>query len=484
MTEQKPNIILFFSDQHRHDVMGCAGNQVIQTPNLDRMAEEGVRFSRTYCQSPLCRPARASLITGRYIHQHGVSSNASKNCDPEWPTFMKNLQDAGYTTAQVGKTHFHSSRLDNIVETDETKVEVDLREHTDFIRSFGLDYVLEEFDRYVHASPGVNHITHYTEYLKAKGLLEPYRKQVRSVWRATPHHWDGVTSVLPQEDDLTCYLADRSIDWLKSYKDNKPFFLMLSFVQPHVPLMADPVWAAYYENAEIPFGPRKPPDSPNEIWGKCLKALFKHSNSHLLTDDYLTNGARQYYGMVSLIDQRIGDIIKTVEALDLGDNTWFIYLADHGEMLGDHNLMAKTNFYKSSVLVPAIVCPPGRMEAKVVDSIIESIDITSTILDIAGAKPLKNSEAKSLLPLIEGDGSGREVAFSAVEGRVGKNDYYLVMAATERYRLTIERNTGVACELFDLLKDPDELNNLVNDPAYKDLCDEMKKKYIEPHLKV
>jgi len=479
MAGRKPNIIYFYSDQHSHDAMGCAGNSVIQTPNLDRMAGEGVRFSRAYTQCPVCQPARASVITGWYTHQHGILQNFVKDFDPKWPTMMKQLQASGYATAEIGKTHFYSPRQETLKDVS-TPEGFDLRGYNNFVRSFGFDYVMEEFDRYVHAYPNFNLITPYTEYLKAKGLLEPYQEQIRSVWRLTPTHWNGVTSVLPQEHDLTSFTADQAIDWLKGYDDERPFFLMVSFVAPHVPLMADPIWAEYYQNAEIARGPRQSPDKPNEIMEQYIDVLSEHSNSHLLTDEYVLNGARQYYGMISLIDQKIGEIIETVEDLGFGDNTWLFYSADHGEMLGDHNLMAKMNFYKSSVLIPAIIRPPAPAASKVVDGIVESIDFTGTILDVAGADPVEGSRARSLLPIINNEGKAREVAFSGIGFQ--RLNAYFVMAATERYRLTIERGTGTACELFDLKEDPDELCNLVSDPAYKGIREDMIKDYIRPHL--
>ena len=460
--------------------MGCAGNSAIQTPNLDELASRGVRFSRTYCQSPVCQPSRASVITGLYAHQHGIARNFANDLNPGWPTMMKQLQKVGYTTALVGKTHFYSPRRE-IMKRVGDEFEQDLRERSDFVRSFGFDFVLEEFDRYVHASRRLHFTTPYTEYLRGKGLLKPYQEQISSVWRLTPHHWDGLTSVLPQEDDLTSFLADQSIAWLRNRASDQPFFLMVSFVQPHVPLMDDPVWAEYYKYTDIPPGPRGFPESPNEAWGDYLvNRLARHSNSYLLTDEYVLNAARHYYGMVSLIDQRIGDIVRTIEDLGQSDNTWFLYSADHGEMLGDHNLMAKMNFYKSSVLVPAILTPPNPVNARVVDGPTELIDLTATILDIAGAPPLAGSRSHSLLPFLDGEDSAREVAFSAIED--GESGGYFVMAATERYRLTLERNSGTPCELFDLHDDPDELNNLVNDPAYESVRNDIIRTYVEPHL--
>ncbi|MBW2621631.1 MAG: sulfatase-like hydrolase/transferase [Deltaproteobacteria bacterium] len=481
MPKKKPNIIFLFSDQHRHDAMGCAGNGVIQTPNLDKMASGGVRFSRAYCQSPVCQPSRASLATGLYVPQHGVWSNFRADFNPEWPTMMRQLQKAGYTTAEVGKTHFYSPRPKDAKQTPDGP-EIDLRNYAEFVRSFGFDYVLEEFDRYMHAFPDIHMISPYSEYLRSKGLLAKYQEQVRSIWRMTPNHWDGVTSVLPQEDDLTSFIADQSIDWLKSYRDEAPFFLEVGFVAPHVPLMADPVWAEYYQDASIQSGPRQAPEPPNEIWGDYLEnSLFRHSHSYKLTDDYVLRGARQYYGMVSLIDQRIGDIVRVVDELGLSDNTWFLYSADHGEMLGDHNLMAKMNFYKASVNVPAIIKPPFPIEPKVVDGIVETIDLTGTVLDLAGAEPIEESQARSLVPHIHGRGETREAGFSAIRQSGGKNSWF-VMAATEKYRLTYERTTDTPCELFDLEEDPDELNNLVNDVSYSKIITAIIADHIKPHL--
>jgi len=481
MPDKKPNIIYLFSDQHRHDALGCAGNNIIQTPNLDEMASSGVRFSRTYCQSPVCQPSRASVATGLYVPQHGVWSNFRADFNPEWPTMMKELKKVGYTTSEVGKTHFYSPRPKDVKETPDGP-QIDLREYADFVKSFGFDYVLEEFDRYLHAFPDINMITPYSEYLKAKGILEKYQEQILSIWRLTPNHWDGVTSVLDQGDDLTSFIADRSIDWLKEYDSDNPFFLQVGFVAPHVPLMADPVWAEYYEDADIPLGPRQAPELPNEVWGDYLEnQLFKHSNSHKLTDEYVLQGARQYYGMISLIDQRIGDIVRTVEELGLSESTWILYSADHGEMLGDHNLMAKMNFYQSSVNVPAIIKPPHPVESRVVDGIVEAIDLTGTILDLAGADLTGGSLAMSLKPFLEGEGETRPVGFSAIQGGRGSASHF-VMAATERYRLTYERDSDTACELFDLQEDPDELNNLVNDASYESVISDILEEHVKPHL--
>ena len=192
----KPNIIFIFADQHRHDALGCAGNEVIQTPNLDRLAGEGVRFANTWCQSPICQPSRASMISSAYPNELGVMRNFGRDLDSNTPTFMQHLQSAGYRTANVGKTHYYSEGL---VEPD--KDDGDMRQFDAQVKAFGFDHNVEEFDRYVHAMDGVT--TPYTEYLKREGVFEPYSDLIKSIWRLTPQHWDGVTSPISKEQDLS-----------------------------------------------------------------------------------------------------------------------------------------------------------------------------------------------------------------------------------------------------------------------------------------
>lgn len=475
MSSKQPNIVYLFSDQHRHDAMGCAGNDVVQTPNLDRLASEGLRCTRTYCQSPVCMPSRASVITGLYPHQHGILQNFVIDADPNWPNMMKQLKKAGYFTSLFGKTHFYGMGG----KLPEKGGVLDLREQDQLIKDFGFDVAVEEFDRYVHCFPNI--LTHYTEFLKEKGVYEAYADQIKAINRLTPQHWDGVTSPLEQENDLTSYIGDQSIDWLNSYEGDNPFFMMTSFVAPHVPLMGDPVWAQVYQDKQIERGPRTAPEIPNETWGDYLALCQQHSNSHLLTDEYVLNGARQYYGMVSLIDQKIGEIIQVLEEKGLLENTWILYSADHGEMLGDHNLMAKMNYYKSSVQVPGLIRPPGGTEAKIENGLVESIDLTATILDIADAEPLERSAGESLLPCFEGKTRSKEAAFSEIKARKYPDRTYM-MAATDRYRYTLESESWTPCEFFDLQEDPDELNNLVDDSSAQKLMKEMDTELVKPCL--
>ncbi|MBW2367439.1 MAG: sulfatase-like hydrolase/transferase [Deltaproteobacteria bacterium] len=479
---ERPNIILLFSDQHRYDAMGCMGNPVIQTPNLDGLAARGVNLTNTHCAAPICQPSRASILTGLYPHQHGVTYNVRDELDPNFPTMPRQLQKTGYKTAIIGKTHYWNIRGKDSVGFSLLKWGIDVREKEDYIRHFGFDDVIEEFDLYVHAYKKAHIYTRYSDYLKERGSLEKYKKQIQSVWRKSATYWDGRTSVLSQEENLTSFTTREATNWIKQQDQGRPFFLNVGYVAPHVPLISDPIWADYYKDKEIPLGNQDFPEKPNEIWGKWLDREYKNSNTHMLTRDYLMNSARHYYGMVSLIDQGIGDIVKTLEEQGVADNTWILYSSDHGEMLGDHKLMGKTVFYKPSVQVPNIITPPKGMPAKTVDAPIEGVDIPATILDIAGAEKLPKSSGQSLLPIVKGEAPKKEVAFSEVGPTIDEKVRLFVSAATERYRLTYETTTQSPCELFDLQEDPGELTNRINDPAVRKIRDDMISDLILPHM--
>ena len=451
---RRPNILFIYADQHRADVMGAAGNQLIATPNLDRLAAEGLRCTQVWTESPICQSARASLLSATYPSRHGVLGNFAGDSSPEWDTFPKALQQAGYTTATIGKTHYSEWPVERMNDSGELDVSAGGPPTAEWIASFGFDHVVEEFDKYVHTGPFE---TPYTRFLADRGMLEPYQAAVRAHFRATPQHWEGFTSPLPQELDLTSFLAAEALTWIGQQGGEKPWFLQLSFVQPHVPLMGDPVWAEHYANVDIPRTAPAIPSSTHPDWSVHLAAMRTHSTSELLTDEFLLAGARQYYAMVSLIDQKVGELLASLEASGQLDDTMVIYASDHGEMLGDHGLMAKLCFYKSSVRVPLIVRPPGGMDPLVFDGPVQAFDIAATMLDAAGTR-LDDTPARSLLPVLAGADSHRDGAASMI--RLVPIFPTWVGVTNGAWRATFDNDSGDLVELFDLEADPDEAINL------------------------
>jgi len=462
------NILFIYSDQHRHDVLGAAGHPVVQTPVLDGLAGRGVRFTDVWCQSPICQPSRASMITGRYTHELGIYQN-TRAFDPTWPTVMKSLQAAGYETASIGKTHYHE--LPDREMVDAAGGVYDMRAYDSATQSFGWDHVVEEFDKYVHASRRLS--TPYTDHLAEHGLLDAYRDQIHGVYRLTASHWRGETSVLPQEHDLTSFIADQAIDWLERRREDQPFLLKLAFVQPHVPLIDDPTWAAAYADADIAVPELTPPERPHEIWGAHLANLDQHSQAQTMDEEWVRNGIRHYLGMISLIDQRIGDVLATLERLGQLDNTWVIYCADHGEMLGEHRLWAKMNFYRGSVQVPLVIVPPGGTAGRVESALVEMVDVTATLAAIGAADAPEGCRGFSLLDATSGPIDGRSALHSRIRSFSG------VRTATHRF--TLDMDSGVPCELFDLDRDPGERENRVMESSSSALVDDLRDLVLEHH---
>jgi len=446
------NILFIYSDQHRHNVLGAAGHPMVETPVLDGLAGRGVRFTEVWCQSPICQPSRASVITGQYTHELGLYGNTG-SFDPSWPTVMRSLQGAGYETASIGKTHYHGPPSRE--EVGQSDGLFDMRSFEPWMREFGWDHVLEEYDKYMHVFKRLS--TPYTEHLAEHGLLDAYRDQIRDVFRRTPTHWQGQTSVLPQEHDLTSFIADQAIDWLDQRDADRPFFLKLGFVQPHVPLIDDPDWAAFYADADIDVPNQTPPRAVNDAWAAHLASLDDHSQIETMSEEWVRNGIRHYLGMVSLVDQRIGDVVASLDRLGQLDDTWIVYSGDHGEMLGEHRLWAKMNFYRGSVQIPLIIVPPGGMAGRVDGALVEGVDVTATLAAIGGASGPEGGHGQSLLPATEGQLVGREVLFSRIRNYSA--------ARTDRYRFTLDTDSDTPCELFDLENDPDELENLVMQPS-------------------
>jgi arylsulfatase len=471
MTTTQPNILFLFPDQLRHDALGCAGNPIVSTPHLDRIAASGLRFSQAWCQSPICQPSRASLITGRYPTELGIVSNVgglpglektpgAPRIDPQWPTVMKTLKAAGYETASIGKTHYHD--LPDPGEVEAAGGNVDLRMYDELVSQFGWDYVVEEYDKYTHAVDGLT--TPYTEYLHKEGMLDAYAKQIRGIFRTTPTHWRAETSCLDKEHDLTTFLADHATRWLQSRRTDAPFFLKLAFVQPHVPLVGDPSWAKFYADTDIPVPPHSPISTDVDAWRAYLDTLNEHSQVQAMSNASIVAGTRQYYAMVSLIDEAVGGILATLEQLGQLDNTWVVLASDHGEMLGDHGLWAKMNFYHGSVQTPLIIRPPGGLKhGRESQDLVELVDLTATLAAIGGAEVPTGCRGRSLLPALSDESVGRAQLNSYIRTFSALRD--------ERYRFTYDLKSEAACELFDLVDDPDEQRNLIDDPSMSDVVE-------------
>jgi arylsulfatase len=454
-----PNIVWLFSDQHRADVLGAAGHPVVRTPHLDGLAAEGTLFESAYCQGPLCMPARASLLTGRYVRDHGVVDNRTTLADG-LPTMVQAISDAGYHTATIGKMHLypHLSDVDDGLPV---------------MRGYGFAEVHEIAGKL--ASGKVR--SEYTDHLVRRGLYDTYRDYVFR--RAPRTHrpgnsaapslpmWTVDPTPLPAEDHIDNWVGERAARWVEATDGRRPFFLWVGFPGPHNPWDAPVEYVDQYRTADIELDTTRRPEVPADGPLKpFLEAFLAYSDSATLTDERIAEVRRHYFANVTLIDAAIGRILGALRERGLDGDTWVVYSTDHGEMLGTHGLFNKMVFYEPSVRVPLIIRPPGGDTAHRFGGLVEHVDLTSTLVELAGAKPIPDAPGQSLAGVLTGEQApGREVVVS--------ENFGFAMWRTERYKLVVHEPQRLAVQLFDLAADPDENQNLVDDPDHADLVEEL-----------
>jgi choline-sulfatase len=414
-----PNILWLLSDQHRADVMGCAGHPVVRTPNLDELAAAGTRYDSAYCQGPLCMPSRASLLTGRYVHEHGVLDN--KTTMNDLPTIVQKIRDAGYHTATIGKMHLYPHRAD---------VADGLRT----MHGYGFEYVNEIAGKL--ASRRVR--SAYTDYLEDRGLLGTYREFVASgapMWavRETP---------LPPDAYIDTWVAREASNWIGQVSTDRPFFLWVGFPGPHNPWDAPAEYAEQYRDADIELDTTRKPELPEDGPLRAfLERFLAYSSSDTATEDRIREVRRRYFANVTLIDAGIGRILAALRRRGLDQDTWVVYSTDHGEMLGTHSLFNKMVFYEPSVKVPLIVRPPGGGEPAVNDDLTQHIDLSATL-----TYPLS---------------TGHEFVLS--------ENFGFAMRRTDRFKLVTHEPSKLPVQLFDLEHDPQENHNVIADPSYAEV---------------
>jgi choline-sulfatase len=473
--KKRPNIVVLMADQHRADMMACAGDPVAKTPNIDWLAQQGVRFDRTYCQGPLCMPARASLVTERFVRDHGVFENGSE-IPKGMPTFLNRLDDAGYHTAEVGKMHLwmHGGR----------KVG-----HTanmiPFLRDLGFDDAIETVGKL--ASYG--HDSAYTDYLESRGLLKSYRAFIGAqkhcgTANANEHKgdlagWSAAPGPLSIEDYVDVWHGRRAVEWIEQYNDDKPFFLWVGFPGPHDPFDAPAEAVHRFAGADIPMPksverPRLPDeDGPYRTF---LRRMLAYSDSASMDDAAIVAMRRAYYANIALIDDAVGRVIDVLRKRGILDDTWVIYTSDHGEMMGEHRMMAKMVFYEPAVKVPLVVRPPKGTAARVVSEPVQLMDLAATCREIAGADNIADSAASSLVSAILKNEK------PASPEAIASENFGFAMFLTERHKLIVYEDDLLPVALFDMQQDPSEDHNLIKDPASRGIVDAMMEGHVRPFL--
>ncbi len=475
MRSSAPNIVLVMSDQHRADMMGCAGDASLRTPSFDALAAEGVRFSRVSCQGPLCMPARASFMTERYVRDHGVYTNWGEIA-PDSPTYVRALREAGYHTALLGKAHLYLDERLNVAHIDEMAVRLE---------ALGFAEVFETGDKFVGKIP-----TRYTDFLAGRGLLDAYRTHIadrsyqgenedgQNATKCVPM-WDSTPMPLPLDAYVDTWHGEQAVRWIERYDRQEPFFLFLGFPGPHDPWDAPAEAVRRYDGVDIsmPRSTRRPDVEGTGRYGALLNSFLWVSDSETMSDDAIRGMRRSYAADISVIDHAVGRLVDALGRKGMLDDTWIVYTSDHGEMAGSHGLMSKCVLYEPAVRVPLIVRPPGGCPPRVVDSLVEQLDVPATVRAVAGAPEIAHSEGRSLLPAVRGE------AVAAPRLVTVSENWGFAAFETERHKLVVDEDALSPCQLFDLADDPAEDRNLLADPLAAPVVAEIMETHVRPFFR-
>jgi arylsulfatase len=456
-----PNVLLICTDQQRFDALGAAGNPHIATPNLDRLAAEGVLFENCYVQNPVCAPSRATLMTGRYVSTHGLHANGV-DIGPGAEMFTTLLADGGYDCGLVGKFHLGAC----FAGRSEPRLD-------DGFRVF----------RWAHDPYPGSSENAYHRWLRAA------HPDLYAQARAGAVGWDS----LPTEAHYSRWIGDETIEFLRGGRqDGKPFFFVANFFDPHHGFGAPPEYRERYDAAALPprVGAEGELASKPPIFTAASKASYAgHARGFVdHTDPELDEVRAAYYAMVTLVDDEVGRILDALDAEGLAEDTVVVFTSDHGEMLGDHQLLLKGPFhYDCAVRVPLVVRWPGRFAPARRTELVQWVDLAPTFLDLAGVAPSPRHQGASLRGLLTGgDTAWRDWALCQYRDSGHSYDppVHATMLRHGRWKLVVHHGAPASTrartgELYDLESDPDELVNRWGDPGHRDVRVELQELLID-----
>jgi choline-sulfatase len=448
----KPNILVICSDQHHPLMSGYRRHPYVKTPNLDQLAAEGTHFTKAYCNSPVCAPSRMSFITGKYTYQ---INNWFIGCplDPEEMTWARRFDEAGIPSTMLGKMDFCGDYQDGGF-TDYKIIEKRAA-FRPYPRNTPIDSRLEGYIR-----------PDKRKHIENAGIREEVM---------TDGH-DG------HNDRYGFYDHDRivtewSIDYLKKKgeaKSGDPWALYVGLLYPHWPFTVPQKYFDMYYPDQIAF----PHDArfPNEDLHPQVKSFQKSLDLGEITEENIRKVIAAYYGMITAMDDMIGQIISELKAQGLYENTLIIYMSDHGESLGEHGLFYKQCSYEGSVGVPLIVKGPGLPAGQKVEHPVSLVDLYPTLMDAVGLETEPDRPGTSWLPLIQNEDHDRpDYAFSEYHGNFFKQDWYMLVKGDYKYTYYVNDKPS----LFNLKEDPKENQNLAPDSNYQDLLNEFENKLRE-----
>lgn len=426
--EKRPNFVFFLGEGMRSDEMSWAGNPIIHTPNIDRLAKEGVAFKNAFVVNALCAPSRATILTGMYSHMTGVIDNRDRSIAPQYPIVSDLLRKAGYEVAFIGKSHVHGS----------------LRDHD-------WDY-----------------------YFGFNGQAVYYHPQM---YEGSHGNYTGPTTYEGYVDDL---LAQRAVKWIEGTHD-KPFCLFLWFYAPHAPFYRSRDLLNLYNGVSIPV----PDTFDDDLKGYPGKPEFAQANNKIGSSQVGDDDARtleevvkdHYAGVVSN-DNHIGQVLDALKHNGHLDDTAILLSSDHGFFLGEWRMYDKRFMHEPSIRVPLILWYPKMIKAGVRPSeMVLNLDIAPTMLEMAGIAVPESMQGRSLVPFLRGadpPGGRKDWFYEYFEYPEFEHVPPQHGIRTERYKLIYYYLKPEAFELYDLQEDPGERHDLYGDPKYAALVAQLR----------
>jgi arylsulfatase len=447
MAESRPNIIFIITDQQRYDTIRELGFDYMDTPHLDQLVREGVSFTDCHVTAASCAPARASLFKGYYPHTTGILKNAD-----QWRhSWIELLNAAGYHCTNIGKMHTWPF---------ETPLGFDER------------YVVENKDRYLE---GRYYFDEWDKALRFRGLV----KQQRELYRQLPDYKQRLGAfewTLPEDAHPDVFVGDLACWWIRSFPLARPLFLQIGFPGPHPPYDPVPRYAAPYLQKQLPLMEVTDEELANQP--PPLQELRRH-NCEIDHDSVVhqmnptpeqRHRQRAYYlANMTMIDEKVGQILQTLDEQGYLDDAIVIFTSDHGDCLTDHGHSQKWTMYDLITRVPLVVWAPGRFRGGRVTELCQQMDLGPTILELAGVEVPPTLEARTLLPALrEQAWQGRPYVFAEqAQDGILTHAEFMTMVRSRDWKLVhfLDQTYG---QLFDLKRDAAEIHNLWDDPDSAD----------------
>ncbi len=432
---KKPNILVIMSDEHNAGVLGCCGNDIIQTPNLDCLARRGVTFENCYCNSPLCVPSRLSFTTGKYASRVGAWSNNCWLPNADYPSLPRIMNAAGYASILCGKMHY------------------------DRTRRYGFKEIGGNMNNSTKTGKG------------SRRKAEDLTPKPGMSSRFDDFHTGDQSNILKHDRAVTA----GTMEFLKNRRaTDKPFFMLTGYLAPHFPLIVpEKYWRQYQGKIPLPVIPEGHLESQPRNY-KHLRIGF---NVEDVPDDIVRKGRELYYGLTQWIDNQIGKVLETLADTEVADNTIVIYTTDHGENMGEHGLWWKNCMYQHAGRVPLIVSWPARWKGpQRRTQACSLVDVVRTIAGLGGADVPDDWNGDSMLNWLDNPGAkwkdravteyyAHNIASGFAMIRVGRYKYV--------YHTPADADHPAERELYDLQSDPGEFNNLAVRDEYRERVEAM-----------